>query len=519
VLTLAELVEDMGLVLLAGGEAAASPIRWVHATELADPTPWLSGGELVLTTGMQLKDAAAQKEFITRLSRHQAAGVGFGTGFDHEHVPGSLLRTARALGFPIFEVPYELPFIAITERAFTALVSSHYEVLRRSIAVHRRLERLLLEERGLDAVVAAIAATIAGAVVVLDRQGETIASALFHREFPEQSLGGVREEIRLRARDTAGTDAFAPSDPDLSGRALVLPVVTPGRAPQAWLVAARDDGGFDDLQQIVLEQAVTVIALELLRERVSDDAERRLAGDVLAETVSGELSDRDIETRLRPFGIGTQAAVLVFDVAEPHGAERRLTRALAERGPGALVASLEGLVCAVVDGLELDPLALATELRAVLEEPAGRVRAAASRSAPTTLLRRSFHEARWALEAVAMTPNGDSGANAVASYRDLGSFQLLLSLQDDEALRLFCEGVLGPIATSVNGYGDELLHSLEVFLEHNGNWERAARALYCHRHTLRYRMRRVEELTDRDLGSARDRIEFWLALRGRELVR
>ena len=42
--------------------------------------------------------------------------------------------------------------------------------------------------------------------------------------------------------------------------------------------------------------------------------------------------------------------------------------------------------------------------------------------------------------------------------------------------------------------------------------------LYCHRHTLRYRIRRVEELTGRSLDSARDRIDFWLALRGRELI-
>jgi sugar diacid utilization regulator len=51
-----------------------------------------------------------------------------------------------------------------------------------------------------------------------------------------------------------------------------------------------------------------------------------------------------------------------------------------------------------------------------------------------------------------------------------------------------------------------------------GQWEAAARRLYCHRHTLRYRIRKIEELTGRDLTSARDRIEFWLALRGRELV-
>jgi purine catabolism regulator len=145
------------------------------------------------------------------------------------------------------------------------------------------------------------------------------------------------------------------------------------------------------------------------------------------------------------------------------------------------------------------------------------VRAATSRVAPTHALRRSFHEARCALDAVSLSrANGE--LPRVASYRDLGSFQLLLSLQDDDALRLYCDSVLGPLENGEGEYGDELMRSLEVFIEQNGQWERAARELFCHRHTLRYRIRRVEELTGRDLSNARDRIEFWLALRGRELV-
>ena len=79
--------------------------------------------------------------------------------------------------------------------------------------------------------------------------------------------------------------------------------------------------------------------------------------------------------------------------------------------------------------------------------------------------------------------------------------------------------MLGPIESGEGEYGGELLRSLEAFVEHNGQWERAARELFCHRHTLRYRIRRVEQLTGRDLSSARDRIEFWLALKARELVR
>ncbi len=106
----------------------------------------------------------------------------------------------------------------------------------------------------------------------------------------------------------------------------------------------------------------------------------------------------------------------------------------------------------------------------------------------------------------------------MASYRDMGASQLLLNLQDDEALALYCQSVLGPLEDDGGEYGEELIRSVEAFIEQNGQWEKAARQLFCHRHTLRYRIRKVEELTGRDLGSARDRIEFWLALRGRELV-
>jgi purine catabolism regulator len=146
-------------------------------------------------------------------------------------------------------------------------------------------------------------------------------------------------------------------------------------------------------------------------------------------------------------------------------------------------------------------------------------------------VREAYHEARCAMEArglggagreAASTGNGSrrpaADRRAVATFEDLGSFQLLLSLQDSDALRLYCESLLGPIEQGDGHYGGELMRSLEAFIECNGQWEAAARRLYCHRHTLRYRIRKIEELTGRDLGSARDRIEFWLALRGREIV-
>ncbi len=394
-LTVEGLVAELGLKLLSGEQSAQAQVRWVHSTELTDPTPWLRGGELLLTTGLQLQSAKAQRELIARLAEHEIGGLGFGTGFGHKHLPAALADEARKRAFPLFEVPYELPFIAITERVFAQLLDERYEMLQRS-----------------------------------------------------------------------------------------------------------------------------------------------MAGDVLAEALTGRLYPEELQARLRPFGIGERAAVLAFAPPDPAVAAPLVERMLAREDPplgGSLVAIRTGLLCAVVDGGppppangahsaehrapgELDPIALARRIRTELTARlGGEVRASASRVAPAQSLRLSFHEARCALEAMRLQ-NGN-GAEVVASYADLGAFQLLLSLQDDDALLTYCRGVLGPVEAGEGEYGDELLRSLDVFIEHNGHWEKAANALYCHRHTLRYRIRRVEQLTGRDFSTARDRIEFWLALRGRELAR
>src|SRR5918994_6268907 len=111
-LSLRDLLRELELTVVAGEAGLDRAVRWVHISELEDPTPWLSGGELLLTTGLQLGDDAQQRAYVARLAGHGLAGLGFGTGFSHDTVPGALSEAAEEHGFPLFEVPYEVPFIA-----------------------------------------------------------------------------------------------------------------------------------------------------------------------------------------------------------------------------------------------------------------------------------------------------------------------------------------------------------------------------------------------------------------------
>src|SRR4051812_14317201 len=552
-LTVRELLRDLEVAVLAGEANLDAPVRWVHISELADPTPWLSGGELLLTTGLSLATPDEQRAYVARLADHGLAGLGFGVGFGHEKVPDALVEAAVERDFPLVGIPYDTPFIAVTEKAFARLVNEQYALLQRSIAVQERLQRIVLSERGLDAIASALATLIGGTTIVFDGRGEPQALHAFRRELPDDALQTVGAELRERARRTEAR-GFVPSHPDLAPRALALPVAgaeTTG-LPQAWLVAVKDSGGLSELDRVVLHQAVTGVALELLRRHVAASTERRLAGDVLSELVSGTVAGSDLARRLEPFGLGGRVTALVLTPPPrtsgrsvgTDACEAALASALRDEAVSGLVATAGNHVCALLPGFldeELFELGQRVLDRVVTKLGGGAALApvaGAGRAVPAGEARRAYHEARCALEArslggghvngngaatgAASAANGAKGSSpgkpTVATYRDLGSFQLLLSLQDSDALRLFCESLLGPIESGEGHYGGELMRSLEAFIECNGQWEAAARRLYCHRHTLRYRIRKIEELTGRDLASARDRIEFWLALRGRELV-
>ena len=520
-LTVSSLVSDCGLELAAGAENGDRRLRWVHSTEHPDPTPWLLGGELVLTTGYRLETDDALRRFVALLDEAGVAGLGFGTGFDHKRLPKALLEAAQERAMPLFEVPYEMPFIAITERAARTLVNEHYDLLERSTQVHERLERLVIEDAGLRGITTSIAGSIGGAAIVFDGTGEEVARHPQRGVVTPATAKALGAELAERNAQGRPPAAFEPDQSTLRDRALAGPV--PGRrgAPAAgWLVVVSERSPLGDFERLIARQASIVVGLELMRERVVRETERRLAGDLLADALSGRFTPQELGGRLRPFGIHEEGAVLVFELEDPTGAEPVLEGALDEQGVAALVATTAAagspLLCAIVPG-DRDPIEIARHARSALLPTAPEVRAAASRPVSVGSLRRGFHEARCALEATSFNENGD--APDVASHRDLGAFTLLLALQDDEALRLYADGLLEPIERGEGEYGGELLRSLEAFIENNGNWERAARQLYCHRHTLRYRIRKIEELTGRDLGRATDRIELWLALQARELVK
>jgi PucR family transcriptional regulator, purine catabolism regulatory protein len=498
-------VPDPPMRLLAGDGQAQRPIRWVHASELADPTPWLKGGELILTTGMGVgATPAAQRNYVKRLAAANVSGVGFGLGFSHEKVPKTLIAAAEAAGLPLFEVPYPVPFIALTEAIFTRILAEQYDTLQRAVDAEHVLTRAVMDGRGIDGIADSLATVTKGWVLLLDLHGLPLASTGRAAALRAERVWG-----ELRDSRPEGT-SFSVSLVDKGHHIWVLPVGAQGRV-EAFLAVGKPEQ-LSQLDRIVAGHALSLFAMELAKSRAVADAERRLQGDFFDQLAKGELSASQLARGLSRFGFdrGADVIVLSLEGSDPGALADAATDDRSRAGGGFLIsAHADGVNLLIPAASGPDVAELAGSIAARLGTD---VRTGAGSPVAPAEVGRSLREATYALQVCRLEGWPHAG------FEDLGTYRLLLSMTDPDALRAFADAMLAPLDLYDAGQGGDLIASLQAFLQHNARWETAAAQLFVHRHTLRYRMRKVEELTGRDLSSSFDRMEFWLALRARDLM-
>jgi len=292
----------------------------------------------------------------------------------------------------------------------------------------------------------------------------------------------------------------------------VQPVSSQGRI-EAYLAVGKKDA-LTQFDRIVSSHALSLLAIELAKARAVSEAEGRLRGDALEQLLAGAVSPADGRRTLERLGFDLTRPVVAVAVVSTDPTDRldEICEDALSRGAQPFLSSLRqgyALIVLQPDG----PEGFLAPVRAALGERArGTIMSGAGSLVSYDALAQTVREARYALQVC------QTEGRVEAEFRDLGTYQLLLSLQDPEALATFASSVLGPLDAYDEAHGGHLVPSLRAFLERNARWEAAAAELYVHRHTLRYRMRKVEELTGRDLTSARDRMELFLALRARDIL-
>ncbi|MEO7076427.1 MAG: PucR family transcriptional regulator ligand-binding domain-containing protein [Ktedonobacterales bacterium] len=512
-----------GARVVAGEAGMDREVRWSHVVDIPRASEWVRAGELLLTTLYGFRDdPEAQARLCIELAEKGLAGMVVAVGHSAEgsyleHAPDAMRAAADTANFPLIELPWRIPFEDVVRAVSEHIINEQYQLYKQSLAIHGSLTRVVLDGGSLHDVAKELSGLLHRPVEIDDLSFTVLAAATSAETEIDASRRAAIQEGRsspqlLDYLRNAGVisrvrSTLAPVriDPDERTRALGLtmarilaPIVVARKIyGYVWIIATVRE--LEPLDFHAIEHAATVAALLLFRDQSGRQAEERAESRLISRLLTDDVrQDNTLREEAARFRLRLEAphVVLVIDPgANDVGAVELAVRSGARRGPSAaLVGERAARILALVENGRAESVddvcqRLLTETR-FLDAPV--TIGASSTHEGVATLQRAYEEA---MEALALLPAlGDQ--RRVAHFDELGLLHWLHTLPPEALAENIYARRLQRLAESDRTRDADLLHTLEIFLECDGNGVRAAERLIVHRHTLKYRLRRIEEICE-----------------------
>ncbi|MGQ4478391.1 PucR family transcriptional regulator [Streptomyces sp. SAS_276] len=526
--------EDLGLRQIAGPSDPDITIHWAHTSEMPDPYPYLLGGELLLTAGVHIPDAAGSgtyfDDYVARIVEAGGVALGFGVAPVHDTVPRALVAACDHYDLPLLEVPPPTPFSRVARAVWQLMAQARLAELRRVTEAQQSLAAAASRPDPLPSVLRQLAQRVGGRAVLFGPDGTEIAGAgrgsgavaggrtgstgtgtgTEAGRGAEASGAEVREALAelVRVVRPPATPPSPPTSPTSATASPTSPASTPASTDSAPPTRPAPTSATDTVSGIHLAAYALgagqgfVLGVAAPQRAPGDHTIASVAA-VLLSLLTGEHQSRtgaDRSSALVRLLLGAPPE----DVASLLGGDRWLVvHALPDAGTGPDPVATSALGAALGSALiDLAPEAvrvLVSGDRAPSPQP-GWTLGVSAPVAPEDWSAADRQAARALARARATrTPLVVQGASGRAGLADL---------LPHDAAEEHARTLLAPLAAH-----PALVETLRTWLSLHGSWDRTAVALAVHRNTVRQRIARCAALLETDLDDPDVRMELWFGLR------
>lgn len=553
-----------GSKVLAGRQGLDREITGVTVIDAPDGLRFIRGGEFILSTLFLYRESPSdQLTLVDELHNRRAAALGIKERFVNT-ISSYVSNQADEWQIPVIQLPGLVAWADVINSILKESLGRQAKELEQSWRIHREFVDIALEGRGLKALVDSLAEMVGRPVFLKETCTGDVFSAGDYQS--------IRAGIRLSENEGGpgygySGEGLSPRGPERgSGESQVGPwltasgehvqsisghsgitricskgegaprVVCPvrsGRHFGGWIVVWEERWELDDWGLIALQHAATVAALEVEKLRALDKLKRSMRDDFLYHLLNGDFQT-EVSVRERAWELGWGLAdayvVVVFKGAstssswldeEGGRAAWRVVDMLQKCGlprqslVGVDHAERPLLMYPVPNDSRLymadqEVTREVGRLVGVLRQTYRHFDLLAGIGRPRCdilTIKESYREATAALELAPTVP----GKGPVMRYRDLGVYRLVRN-GPNPGVAEFVRDIIGPLIEHDRQHGTQLVMTLKVFLENGSNYREAARALYLHHNTIRYRLSKVEEICGINLNSWRDRFNLQLAI-------
>lgn len=534
--------------ILAGEEGLDQVVKAVNVMEVPDILPWVRSGDLLVTTMYPLRDNIAQiKSLIPRLSERGLVGLAIKLHRYIDELPASLLDDANRLGFPVLELPDDISFIDIIQPITSRILEIKTSELVRSETIHRQFIEIVLNGGQFQEIGNALAQIVKHPITIIDQ---------FHRVLADCPVIGMSHlQKAYIQRDPSGESylsneyrpEFIKKIPNWELRraqvfvgaekvdVIHCPVQIGSSKLGEILVWSNSELQLDSTEIIAIEHGATITALKMMELRSLHQLEHRFRNEILLDLLS-ENHTRQMEAIHKSIQLGHKltAPYLIIVVAPDIPSNKSISLEEHNRLDEILYAakryirSINPSSVFWYQGLKLvifypfSPTQsgdtkgnLLAELNRITKRinsphlPFSISMGVSNFETDISDFRRAYECALRSLE-VGQALN--EGTYTVAQYEELGIFRMLPVGAGIDGIRQFCRDNLGPIIEYDARHGTDLISTLRVYLEHNQNSSKAAKALFIHYNTLRYRLDCINGLLHGSLEEPKKRLEIEFAL-------
>nr|WP_086709103.1 PucR family transcriptional regulator [Streptomyces antimycoticus] len=482
------------LDLRGGSQGVGRQVTWAQASDLDTPWDWMTGGELLMKNGRTLAtDAAGQIALLTGLAENGASGLVIGLDPETPPLDAATLATADELDLPIVFAPYSVGFAAISRAVVDATTVDESRRLVLTERVYSMIRQAVTEPQH-PARLTRLSHELQCRLAVLDAHtGEPALEGV--KPVPGALRSALLSEIESRKGALPGVVHLT-----VDGKRAQL-VEVPDEEPTVLLAYAFRTTPPD---LVLLHHIATAAAVLLAVQGTRFEQQRRTGGELFSHLLSGRLLEEgDAEAQLTERRLPPEQCVVAAARGGSESGEQHLHITLARRNIPNLLMRRSGLLYALIPDTDEALTALQRRLGAGAAIGVSNPLATPARAV------QALHEANWAVR------TAETSSQRIARYAEA---TLLSILRDTEEARAIADRVLGPLLRYDEEHRTDLTKTLDVFLQCDRSWEKTAAAVGIHRQTVVYRMRRIENITGRNVTKTAHLAELWLALRARQLV-
>ncbi len=501
------------------------PVRWVHASDLADLSGLLAGGELVLTTGRQLADPDQCSGYLPRLAQAGAVGVIIELGLHIHAIPQPVLADGAMLSLPVVALHHPIRFIDVTEEVHRRIIADQYAEVAYGQRVHEAFTALSMRRASIDEIIGAAAEMLETPIVLEDLNRQVLAFA--RRGVPATALLANWEQRSRLAGDATWTACRVGPFREEWGRLI---------APQ---ISAAPD--VDTRTVLTLERAAQALALHRMVEQNRSSLELRAQGGLVDDLRRGKITD-EAEATARAHALGLRPALTYVPMAarlrEHSGVDAVLVQQRRVRTRDAVMHAIRssghtGLSTARDDGqidLLLAPQRASGQtgaLSSVLSEVCTMIRREVNRvdgvidcvigvgpesSRLVDAVGGLAQASHIAEVAVSLATSGSTEDKPFYQAADLRVRGLISLIRSDPRVQTFAETELASLLAHRAKHGDDTFELLRNFLKVGGNKAELARFLHMSRPTLYARLDALQRIVGLDLDDAESRTSLHIAL-------